>query len=231
MADDSAKEKVTADAEEKDQDTSIALGSPSPGKPSSKAGSKPNSKPGSAKSGAGGASKPGTPSKSARAKSPKSPKSGRSDKSGKKSAKKKTASAKSENDDAVHVDAELNAKIENFVMPEELPAGANSLFLSSKTQELFNISDSSETKLVRIIQKEEILSDIMKRAAVSDFSPIKKKLQDYPEDYLVVIADLDYKFGENFVIILSIEAKDALLIAPEVCDLLNPMAPTAGMGC
>ena len=213
MPDDSEKEKVTAENEEKEEDTSIAVGS--------KPNSKPNSKPGSAKSGAGG-SKPSTPSKSARAKSPKSPKSGRSDKSSKKSAKKKTASAKTEPEDEPpqdDVDKELAAKIENFTFPDELPEGAKSLFLSSKTQEIFDLGDSNtkEHKLVKIREKSVILADILKRAAVSDFSPIKKKIQDYPEDYLVIIADLDYKFGENFIILLSTEAKDALLVAPEVC--------------
>ncbi|XP_067929011.1 dynein axonemal intermediate chain 3-like [Watersipora subatra] len=205
MADDSEKEKISAVSEEKEEDTSIAVGS------------KPNSKPGSAKSGAG--SKPGTPSKSARTKSPKS---GRSDKSGKKSGKKKTASAKTENEDAASQDHdnsnEMAAKIAIFEFPDELPDGASSLFLSSKTQEIFDLGDGNATehKLVKIREKSAILGDIQKRAAVSDFSPIKKKIIEYPEDYLVIIADLDYKFGENFIIVLSVEAKDILLVAPEV---------------
>ncbi|KAF6028504.1 WDR63 [Bugula neritina] len=207
MADDSEKEKVTAVTEEKDEDTTIAVGS------------KPNSKPGSAKSGKSAGSKPSTPSKSVRAKSPKSPKSGRSDKSSKKSAKKKTASAKTEDEEQVEVvDNMMKAKIEAFTIPDELPEGAKSLFLSSMTQEMFNLGDANteENKLVKIRSKQSILDDIFKRAAVSDFSPIKKKIQDYPEDDIILIADLDYKFGENFVIILSVEAKDALLVAPEV---------------
>lgn len=211
MADDSVKEKVTADNEEKDEDTTIAVGS------------KPNSKPGSAKSAKSaksGGSKPSTPSKSARAKSPKSPKSARSEKSGKKSGKKKTASAKTADDEEhVDVDPDMAARIENFTFPDELPEGARPLFLASKTQELFDLSDTNTTehKLVKIRSKKDILADIMKRAAVSDFSPIKKKIQEYPEEHLVIIADLDYKFGENFIIIFTTEAKNALLVAPEVC--------------
>lgn len=212
MADDSEKEKVTAENDEKEEDTTLAVGS------------KPNSKPGSAKSGKSGGSKPGTPSKSARArspKSPKSPKSGRSDKSAKKSAKKKPASAKTEGDDDASqetVDKDWVAKLANFNFPDELPEGAKSLFLSSKTQELFDLGDSNTTehKLVKLRSKSSILADILKRAAVSDFSPIKKKIQEYPEENIVIIADLDYKFSENFIILLSVEARDALLIAPEV---------------
>lgn len=212
MAESSEKENVTAAAEEKDQDTSIKV--------DSKPNSRPASKPGSAKSSAGG-TKPSTP-KSARAKSPKSPpKSGRSDKSGKKSGKKKTASAKpAEDEEQPQMDPELAAKVDNFKMPDELPPGAESLFLASKTQELFQLGESSaatEHVIVKIRPKQDILADIQKRAAVSDFSPIKKKIQEYPEDNLVLIADADYKFGENFVILLTTEAKDALLVAPEVC--------------
>lgn len=213
MADDSEKEKVTAGSEEKDEDTALAIGS--------KPNSKPNSKPGSAKSNKSAGSKPGTPSKSARAKSPKSPKSVRSEKSGKKSAKKKTASAKTEGEESAEqddVDKDLAIKLANFTFPEELPEGAKSLFLSSKTQEIFDLGDANTTehKLVKLRSKSSILADIMKRAAVSDFSPIKKKIQEYPEDDLVIIADLDYKFSENFIILLTVEAKDALLVAPEV---------------
>lgn len=209
MAENSEKENVTAGSEEKEKDTSIKV--------DSKPNSRPASKPGSAKSSTGG-TKPGTP-KSARVKSPKSPKSGRSDKSGKKSARKKTASAKPEDEEQNDMDPELVAKIENFTMPDELPAGAESLFLASKTQEIFSLGDAAietENALVKLRSKKEILADIFKRAAVSDFSPIKKKIQDYPEEHLVLIADLDYKFGENFVILLSVEAKDALLVAPDV---------------
>lgn len=210
MAENSEKENVTAGTEEKDQDTSIKV--------DSKPNSRPASKPGSAKSASGG-TKASTP-KSARAKSPKSPKSARSDKSGKKSGKKKPGSAKANEDEAQNdMDPELAAKLNNFTFPEELPPGAESLFLASKTQELFSLGDAAiatEHPLVKIRAKKDILADVMKRAAVSDFSPIKKKIQDYPEDNLVVIADLDYKFGENFVILLTTEAKDALLVAPEV---------------
>ena len=101
-------------------------------------------------------------------------------------------------------------------MPEELPEGAKSLFLSSKTQELFNLGEATSERPVVIVEKADIIQDTIKRAAVSDFSPIKKKIQEYPEDQIVLIADVDYKFGENFFIILSVEAKDALLVAPEV---------------
>lgn len=217
MAESSEKESATAAAEEKEQDTTIKV--------DSKPNSRNASKPGSAKSSAGG-TKPSTP-KSARAKSPKSPpKSGRSDKSGKKSGKKKAASAKpAEDDEQVQMDPDMAAKIDNFKMPDELPPGAESLFLASKTQELFQLGEaaiSTEHTLVKIRAKQDILADILKRAAVSDFSPIKKKIQEYPEDNLILIADADYKFGENFIILLTTEAKDALLVSPEVrCSMFH----------
>ena len=60
---------------------------------------------------------------------------------------------------------------------EEIPSYALPLFLTSKTQELFEcIGDEqvTEESPYKLITKEKIFQDFRERAAVSDFHPAKK---------------------------------------------------------
>lgn len=60
-----------------------------------------------------------------------------------------------------------------------LPDGVVPLFLSSKTQELFSCkTDENVTAEMpfKIIAKEEIVTDMKMRAAVSDFAPMKQMI-------------------------------------------------------
>ena len=91
----------------------------------------------------------------------------------------------------------------------------------------------------KLIMKEKIVEDFKNRAAVSDFFPVKQKVlvrmksahilnkahvlkhprilnniihvQNYPGDELLLVYDYDFKFGENFYICLTEEAKDWVL--------------------
>jgi len=208
MADDSQKEKETANEQEKEEDTAAAGDSPKAKtpKPDSKPGSRAGSKPGSAKSAR--TKTPGSP-KSTRAKSPKS---ARSNKSGKQSGKKsKSAKSEAESTEPSGLPDDLQGKIDHFQLPDELPPGAKSLFIASKTQEIVALTGATAEKPVVMVPKAVILADMRNRAAVSDFSPLKAQINEYPEELIMIVADVDYKFGENFIIAITSEAKEALL--------------------
>ncbi|KAJ0032615.1 hypothetical protein NQD34_002696 [Periophthalmus magnuspinnatus] len=88
------------------------------------------------------------------------------------------------------------------------------LVLTSVTQELFGcVGDEDVTgdSPYKVLLKDDILRDIRNRAAVSDFSPVKKSVQDYPEDELLLVYDRDFTYGQGFYLVLTPEAKDRLL--------------------
>ncbi|CAH8475140.1 unnamed protein product [Heterobilharzia americana] len=95
------------------------------------------------------------------------------------------------------------------------------IFLSKPTQQIFNIvTDEQVTKEspITLLNKSDILKDLQLRAAVSDFSVQKNALKQYPGSDILLIYDADYKFGQNFIIVLSEETKSLIL---------NPVKETA----
>jgi hypothetical protein len=65
----------------------------------------------------------------------------------------------------------------SFALPETLHEDALPIFFSSATVELFHFKDlCSELKPYTIMKKTEILADLFNRAAVSDFHPVKAKV-------------------------------------------------------
>ena len=61
-----------------------------------------------------------------------------------------------------------------------IPAGVIPLFFSGPGQQLFECvadQDVTEESPFKLIPKEKILEDFHNRAAVSDFHPVKKKVQ------------------------------------------------------
>ncbi|EHB18031.1 WD repeat-containing protein 63 [Heterocephalus glaber] len=104
--------------------------------------------------------------------------------------------------------------MESMGHPEIYP-----LVLTTKTQEIFNCridEDITDEIPYKLIKKEDIFEDLHRRAAVSDFHPIKKIVQDYPGNELLLVYDKDFKYGLNFYIIGTEEGKDNYLNAPEV---------------
>ncbi|KAK3092104.1 hypothetical protein FSP39_025223 [Pinctada imbricata] len=97
---------------------------------------------------------------------------------------------------------------------KRVPDGVVPIFLSSKTQEIFHCradEDVSEENPFKIITKEEIIEDMKLRAAVCDFHPVKQQIIDYPTDEILVVYDCDFKYGQNFYVALTEEAKEKLL--------------------
>ncbi|XP_063056855.1 dynein axonemal intermediate chain 3 isoform X2 [Engraulis encrasicolus] len=102
------------------------------------------------------------------------------------------------------------------------PAHPESIFpmvLTSATQELFacradeDVTGDSPYKLLR---KEDIIQDMKMRAAISDFSPIKQTVLDYPGDELLLVFDRDFTYGQSFYLVLTVEAMEQILKPAEL---------------
>ncbi|CAO2600369.1 Dynein axonemal intermediate chain 3 [Lemmus lemmus] len=93
------------------------------------------------------------------------------------------------------------------------------LVLTTKTQEIFNCradEDFTDEQPYKLIKKDDILADLLNRAAVSDFHPVKKIVREYPGDELLLVYDKDFKYGLNFYLIGTEEGKENFLKTPEV---------------
>ncbi|XP_030851872.1 WD repeat-containing protein 63 isoform X1 [Strongylocentrotus purpuratus] len=95
----------------------------------------------------------------------------------------------------------------------ELPPKVVPLFMAGKTQELFKCvcgEDVTDENPIKLISKEDIIQDMKTRAAVSDFSPLKQAILNYDGEEIMVVFDAEFKYGENFIIALTEEAKEKL---------------------
>nr|XP_031535334.1 LOW QUALITY PROTEIN: WD repeat-containing protein 63 [Vicugna pacos] len=104
--------------------------------------------------------------------------------------------------------------MESMGHPEIYP-----LVLTTKTQEIFNCridEDITDEQPYKLIRKEDIFADFINRAAVSDFYPVKKIIQEYPGDELLLVYDKDFKYGLNFYLIGTEEGKENYLNPLEV---------------
>lgn len=101
---------------------------------------------------------------------------------------------------------------------EEIPTDIMPLFFTSKTQEIFGCKgdeDVTEENPYKLIPKEAVFQDFKDRAAVSDFHPAKQIVLDYPGDELLVVYDPVFKYGQNFYLVLTEEAKERILNPPQ----------------
>ncbi|CAH2310444.1 WD repeat-containing 63 [Pelobates cultripes] len=92
------------------------------------------------------------------------------------------------------------------------------LVLTSKTQEIFNCKvdeDITPDKPFKLLKKDEILNDIKARAAVSDFHPFKALVVEYPGEQILLVLDGEFKYGQNFYLVSTEEAKESILHPPE----------------
>ncbi|VTJ79370.1 Hypothetical predicted protein [Marmota monax] len=104
--------------------------------------------------------------------------------------------------------------MESMGHPEIYP-----IVLTTKTQEIFNCridEDITDEVPYKLIKKEAIFEDLHNRDAVSDFHPVKKIVQAYPGDELLLVYDKDFKYGLNFYLIGTEEGKENYLNPPEV---------------
>ncbi|KAM8931095.1 dynein axonemal intermediate chain 3 [Pelodytes ibericus] len=92
------------------------------------------------------------------------------------------------------------------------------LVLTSKTQEIFHCranEDLTEENPFKLVKKDEILNDLKARAAVSDFHPFKSLVVEYPGEEILLVLDGEFKYGQNFYLVSTEEAKESILHPPE----------------
>ncbi|XP_071984574.1 dynein axonemal intermediate chain 3 [Engystomops pustulosus] len=122
------------------------------------------------------------------------------------SAKRKAKHSAKKNEDSA---ASISSGHPEYIVP---------LVLTSKTQEIFSCrieEDVTQENPFKLLKKEEILSDLKSRAAVSDFSPFKSIITEYPGEELLLVFDRDFTYGQNFYLVVTEEAKELLLQPPE----------------
>ncbi|AWP10639.1 putative WD repeat-containing protein 63 [Scophthalmus maximus] len=112
-------------------------------------------------------------------------------------------------------------KGKNEPPPEEKPDHPEDILpmvLTSVTQELFDCradEDVTAESPYKLLQTEDIIQDIKTRAGVSDFSPVKQIVLDYPDDEILLVYDRAFTYGQLFYLVLTPEAKDRILNPPE----------------
>ncbi|XP_054871078.1 dynein axonemal intermediate chain 3 isoform X2 [Amphiprion ocellaris] len=105
--------------------------------------------------------------------------------------------------------------------PQDKPGHPDDIFplvLTSATQELFGCrtdEDVTRESPYKLLKKDNIIQDIKTRAAVSDFSPVKQIVLDYPEEEILLVFDRSFTYGQCFYLVLTPEAKDRILSPPE----------------
>ncbi|XP_056270650.1 dynein axonemal intermediate chain 3 [Pseudoliparis swirei] len=105
--------------------------------------------------------------------------------------------------------------------PAEDPGHPDDIFplvLTSATQELFGCradDDVTEESPHKLLRKDDIVQDLKMRAAVSDFSPVKQIVLEYPDAELLLVFDRDFVYGQSFYLALTPEAKERILNSPE----------------
>ncbi|KAI9217425.1 WD40-repeat-containing domain protein [Blastocladiella britannica] len=114
-----------------------------------------------------------------------------------------------------------------FALPEALPADVPAVlpvFLSTATVELFQLKQLCPAeKPYTMLRRADLLADLFNRAAVSDFAPLKQQFNELPpEAEILIVADLEWKYGQNFVLCLTPESRSTFLTVP-----VKPNTPAA----
>ncbi|XP_060088116.1 dynein axonemal intermediate chain 3 [Heteronotia binoei] len=122
-------------------------------------------------------------------------------------------SAKGKRKPPAKKDEEPDLSMASMGHPEIFP-----LVLTEKTQEIFNCRadiDITADNPYKLVKKEDIIQDMKTRAGISDFHPIKKIIQDYPGEDILIVFDRELKYGQVFYLIATEEAKQSILNPPE----------------
>lgn len=93
------------------------------------------------------------------------------------------------------------------------PPGLYRIFLSRLTQQAFNLradEDVTQEDNVRTISKQAILDDLAAKHGISDFAPVRKLVEDYPEDEITVVYDYEFQYDRNFYICLDTNLKEII---------------------
>ena len=90
----------------------------------------------------------------------------------------------------------------------EVPDGVYPLFLTGSTQEHYGIDGCTVDDPYRMVPKQTFLDEIKFKGAISDMYVIKKEIEKYKGDELMVHLDDDELFGQNFFVCVKPEAAE-----------------------
>ena len=114
-----------------------------------------------------------------------------------------------------------------------VPNGVYPCFLTMTTQEKFGCrerEDCTQEKPFVYVTKAFFLEDIQFRGAISDFHPMKKLIEKYPEDSLQLVWDEEEWYGQNFFLVHDLLVRDAVLADMTAREEAAAAAAAAGGG-
>ncbi|KAJ3315591.1 WD repeat-containing protein 63 [Boothiomyces sp. JEL0838] len=91
------------------------------------------------------------------------------------------------------------------------------LFLTAQSQQIVKCTigeDVTEEKMFRMIPKSDLMQDMATRLAISDFTPAKEAILAYPREELMLHYDPEYKYTQNFFLVVSPETVDLIINPP-----------------
>ncbi|GBG24449.1 Cytoplasmic dynein 1 intermediate chain [Hondaea fermentalgiana] len=97
--------------------------------------------------------------------------------------------------------------------PEERPEGVMPMMISIKNMEKYELKNGDglkDTVAYKFFNKEEVLEEIRSVGFYSDFNDFKGEIADYPAEEILIIADPDEVYGQNWMICLTVEAKELM---------------------
>lgn len=97
----------------------------------------------------------------------------------------------------------------------DCPPGMYRIFLTNATQTAFNLKaddDVTQEDNTRMIPKQQIMDELMKKNAGSDFHPLKQLIEDYQAEEIPIIYDYEFQHDKNFYVCLSDELKSFMSI-------------------
>lgn len=104
--------------------------------------------------------------------------------------------------------------------------GIYPLFLTSQSQGLMKATidkDLTPAKMFRMIPKSDLIQDMATRLAISDFTPAKAFILAYPRDELMLHYDPEYKYTQNFFLVVDAATVDMIMAVRDNTDIKPPV--------
>jgi hypothetical protein len=103
----------------------------------------------------------------------------------------------------------------NTYYQERQLEGIIPLFLTSQSQSIVKCvigEDVTTDRMFRMIPKADLMADMATRLAISDFTPAKPEILAYPRESMMLHYDPEYKYTQNFFLVVSPDTVDSILL-------------------
>ena len=109
---------------------------------------------------------------------------------------------------------------------EPVPDGVFPLFLTMTTQEHYGVHVCTLEDQYRWVPKQTFIDEIKFKGAISDMYVIKKEIEKYKGDELMIHFDDDEIFGQNFFVCVKPDAALPWVAAQEVREQYQALTPS-----